>query len=116
MPMSIAPIARTKPSAVRDHLADDGRARERGFRRVAALRGDPALVHRECRAVLDRGRGAGSSFLLVDAEIGEREQMSAGAEDELGEVGRPLTAQRRDRLADLERVADRAARAAGPCP
>ena len=43
----------------------------------------------------------------ADAEIREREQTGRGLEHELGQVGRPLAAHGRERLAHLERVADR---------
>src|SRR6476661_5010190 len=46
----------------RDDLAHDGRRGERGLSWVATLRGDPALVHCECSAVLDRRCGTGASL------------------------------------------------------
>ena len=45
----------------------------------------------------------------VDPEVGVGEQAGAGVEHELGEVGGPVAAHRVERLADLERVPDRAA-------
>ena len=107
--------AATKPSAVALTVrttgatgseSSDGSPPWAEIQRSYSARAEPSCTAASARRVLR----------LVDAEIGEREQMRARAEDELGEVGRPLAAQRRDRLADLERVADRAARAADPCP
>ena len=107
--MSTAPIERTKPSALARTSVTTGALGSAASRRVSALRRDPALVRRERRTVLDRGHGARSAFLPVDAEVGERQQMSARIEHQLREVGGALAAQGRDRLADLERVADRLA-------
>src|SRR5256886_1618117 len=55
---------------------------------------------------LFRSLRAAATLVLVDAEIGECEQVSDRVDHELPEVGRPLAAQRGHRLADLERVAD----------
>src|SRR6266511_4730146 len=87
-------------------VADDGRPLERLLARVAALRTDPALVRRDRGPVGDYRFRTPSTFVLVDAEIREREQVRGGLEHELGEVRRALAAQRLDRLADLERVPD----------
>ena len=110
------PSARTKPVARRLDLV---RRRRRAAARSSL--GSPPCARssaRTWRAPVPSASAASaraSALGLVDAEIGEREQMSARVEDKLREVGRPFAAQRRDRLADLERVADRVARAAGPC-
>jgi SAM-dependent methyltransferase len=53
--------------------------------------------------------GEARFFVEIDSEIGECEEPRARVEDELGEVRRPLTVDRLDRLADLERVPDRPA-------
>ena len=75
----------------------------------AALGLDPAVPDRLGGAVRDGGLGAGAALGDVDPEVGEREQPRAGVEHELGEVRRPLAAHRVERLAHLERVADRGA-------
>ena len=85
---------------------DDRGARKRVRVGIAALRADPALVDRECRAVGDRGLGSPPPLVRVDPEIGERQQPRARVQDELGEIGRPLAAHGGARLADLERVPD----------
>ena len=90
----------------RAHLLDDRRLRERGRIGIAALRPDPALVDGERGAVGDGRLGSPSPLVLVDPEIGEREQSCARVEDELREVRRPLAADGVARLGDLERVAD----------
>ena len=101
----------------RRDLAHDRRASAARLVRVAALRRDPALVRLERAPVGDRCLGPPAPLVHIDAEVGEREQVPrARVEDELGEVRRPVAAQRRERLADLERVPDRARRAADPCP
>ena len=61
------------------------------------------------RAVGHRCLGAPPPLGDVDPEIGEREQARARVEHELREVRRALPGDRLDRLADLERVADRGA-------
>ena len=76
--------------------------------RIATLRLDPAAVRVLGGAVGDR-RLTRSRAPVVEAEVGQRDEPRRGGEHELGEVGRSLAANRRDRLADLERVADRAA-------
>ena len=83
-----------------------GRARLVGR---AALRLDPAPPDRLGAAVGDRRLGAAAALGLVDPEVGEREQLAARVEHELGEVGRAVPAHRVERLAHLERVADRGA-------
>ena len=86
----------------------DGRPRQAGLVGIASLRGDPALVHGEGLAGRDGGLGAASSLLLVEVEVRHGQQAPGRAEHELGEVGRALGAQRRERLADLEGIPDRA--------
>src|SRR3954452_6650833 len=94
--------------SVGEHLLPDGRRRQHVLRRVAALRADPALVRLEGRAVGDRLHRPDAALLLVDPEVGDREQPRARGEHELEEVARPLALDRRDRLPDLKRVPDRA--------
>ena len=88
--------------------AAHGRVRQRPRVGIAALRPDPPLVDREGGSVADGRLGAAPSLVDVDPEVGVRKQSRAGVEDELREVGRALTADGVERLADLERVADRA--------
>ena len=85
---------------------DDRRLRQRGRIGIAALRPDPTLIDGERRAVADGRLGAPPPLVLVDPEVGEREQPRARVEDELREVRRTLAADRVARLGDLERVAD----------
>ena len=59
-------------------------------------------------AVGDCLLGAPPPLGLVDTEVGEREQPCRSGKHELGEVGWAAAADRRDGLADLERVSDRA--------
>ncbi len=90
-------------------LRHDGRARQDVLARVPALGADPALVRVDRGAVHECRLRAAAAFGFVDVEIGEREQARAGSDHELREVGRPLAAQGRHRLAQLERVSDRVA-------
>ena len=114
---------RIAPSA-RDEAARGRADRSRRPARAAARprSGSPpcAAIQRsysaERRAVLRpraSARRRPSASSMPRSESASR--LRARAEHELGEVGRPLAAERRDRLAHLERVPDRAARAAGPC-
>ena len=88
--------------SVSEDVADDGCARQRGRIGVATLRADPALVHRQSRAVRDGRLGSAPPFVGVDAEVRQAQQARAGLEHELGEVGRPLAAHGVVRLADLK--------------
>ena len=92
-----------------------GALRQRAEVGVAALRADPALVRRERRAVGDGRLGAAPSLRLVDAEVGEREQVRARVEHELGEVGRALAADRVGAPRGSRARSRPRARAAGPC-
>ena len=60
--------------AVRGQLVDDGCRRQCALARIAALRADPALVRREGGPVGDGLHRAHAALLLVDPEIGDREQ------------------------------------------
>src|SRR6266566_425415 len=86
---------------------DDRGFGQDSFVRIAALGPDPALVRLDRGSVAESRLGATPTFLLVDLEIGHREESSRSGDDELREVGRTLTAERRGRLANLERVSDR---------
>ena len=63
---------------LRRDLAHDRCRRQGALGRVSALRGDPAFVHRERRSVLDRGCGPLPPGVLVEPEVGEREEMGTG--------------------------------------
>jgi len=89
------------------NLTDHRRPRQRVLVGIAALRAHPALVRGDGRAVRDGLLRESPPLGAVDVEVGEREQVCAGVEHELAEIGRPLAAQRCDGLAHLERVADR---------
>ena len=95
------------PGSGGDHLADHRGDGQRRFVGGSALRFDPAAPDRLGAPVRDRSFGPPPSFCLVNAEVGEREQLAAGVEHDLGEVGRPLPTHGVERLAHLERVADR---------
>ncbi len=61
--------------ARRRHLPHDGRAGERALGWIAALGSDPAIPRRARRPVGHRLFGAPPALRLVDAEVGEREQV-----------------------------------------
>ena len=119
-PAARAELERRDADRDRAEPGDDAVARRRdgeadGASGSASRSGSPPCARiqrsyvRERGAVGDGGLGAAPALGDVDAEIGEREQARARVEHELGEVGRPVAADGVERLADLERVADRAA-------
>src|SRR5580765_1592044 len=65
-----------------------------------------SLVRRLGAPVRDRCLRTPPALRLVDPEVGEREQLPAGRQDELREVRRAVPAYRVERLADLETVPD----------
>src|SRR5207247_1198618 len=89
------------------HRPHDRRPRQRVEARIPALRANPAFVELVRRAVRDRGLRPTTTLVDVDLQVGEGEQPRARLDHELREVRRPLAADGVDRLADLERVADR---------
>ena len=105
MPTAIAPRRTTEPArGARTSFTTDacGSAAGRDHRPA------PGSSARRRRAPSRRRRPPRRSppLVLVDPEVGEREQPRARVEDELREVRRPLAADRVARLGDLERVAD----------
>ncbi len=101
--------AKARHDAVRrrEDRPDDRSCGKRLLVRVASLRGDPAFPDLRGGTVRDGSLRPPPALRLVHAEVGERKQVRTGREHELGEVGRPVAAHGRERLADLESVPDR---------
>src|ERR671923_234420 len=93
-------------SGCRD-LANDVCLRKRLDGGIAALRADPPLVDIERGAAPERVLNPGPGLVIGDA-VAERDEVRGGGDRELGQVGRPVAAERLHRLADLERVSHRA--------
>src|ERR671925_1756178 len=93
-------------SGCRD-LANDVCLRKRLDGGIAALRADPPLVDIERGAAPERVLNPGPGLVIGDA-VAERDEVRGGGDRELGQVGRPVAAERLYRLADLERVSHRA--------
>ena len=89
------------------HEPDDRCDLKRLDVRVATLGPNPGLVALERGARGDRLLGPPATLLLADAEVRKGQEVAAGAERELGQVGRALAAECLDRLADLQGVPDR---------
>ena len=87
-------------------LPQDGRSGQRPLVGIATLGGNPALIGLHRRTVRDRLLHTTARLVVRHAEVGERQKPRRRFGDELDEVGRALAAQRRDRLADLERIPD----------
>src|SRR5919108_4912274 len=97
------------PVRLRGYRGDDRRLREHVPRGLAPLRPNPAVVALAGLPARKRRLGQPASSFLVHSQVGEREQVRAGADDELAEVGRPRALQRVQDLAHLEGVAHGAA-------
>src|SRR5262249_1529162 len=90
-------------------LTDDRRCGKRRLVRVASLRPDPSVVWLERGAVADRPDYELACLGLVNAQVGKHQKAAARGEHELDEVAWPLASERGDRLANLQRIPDRAA-------
>src|SRR5437667_382284 len=76
---------------------------------IAALRLDARAKHLERAAIFERLVDLGAAFLGRLGDAAEHEHLAAEHARQLARVDRTAAAQHFDRLADLERVADRAA-------